>query len=141
MSRNARVGSSPIPATNYYIYIMIKDNLKHHKYVTVNKHERKKLIKFIKPYLINENWFKCLKPIYSLYLELRKGYRYYYGHKYYYNYQTSKHKLVWDDCNHTTCRILYKKYNKFTYLTTRPFKGINYKINIKHFTRQQLNLI
>lgn len=136
---------------------MIKDNPKHHKYVTVNKYERKKLIKFIKPYLINEKWFKCLKPILTIYdylnyyycnnklkyayIKLKGGYRDYYRQPYYHNYQFRSHKLVWDDCNHTTCRILHKKYNKFTYLTTRQFKGINYKIDIKHFTRQQLHLI
>lgn len=134
---------------------MNKDDIKHHKYTKVNKHERKK--NKIKENIIlkEEPWFKCLKPIYTLwdyftyyyyginaklkpnYIGLKEGYRPY-DYDNYYRYQQASHKLVWNDANHTSCRILVKKQKTYKFVTKRPFRGINYKISIAVFDRLNL---
>ena len=111
---------------------IITDNPKHHKYVTVNKYERKKLIKNI--------IFNFINKIYNTYYLIRKiscSYKYYcYRHcntnaPYLGNNAIKNTKIIYDDCNHKSYRVI--KNGKF--IKTSPFPKYKYKEEIKHFKR------
>lgn len=81
------------------------DDPHHHKYVTVNKRERKKHVK--RPVnllsLLFERWLH--KPVAHRLAPYwyHRSYRYRSDHR---PYHTKGTIIVWDDCNHKTFRVL-----------------------------------
>lgn len=109
---------------------IITDNPKHHKYVIVNKYERKKLIKNI--------IFNFVNKVYNTYYLIRKitySYKNYGTDAPYLGNNAIKNtKIIYDDCNHKSYRVI--KNGKF--IKTSPFPKYKYKEEIKHFKRNAI---
>lgn len=104
------------------------DNPKHHKYVDVNKHERKKFI--------NNIIFNCFTKLYDITILVREKItnkfripNYNSSHRFYTEYH-SEHigqkgcVIIYDDCNHRNYRVIKDgKYIKTSYYgNTKHFK-------------------
>lgn len=107
---------------------IITDNPKHHKYVTVNKYERKKK----KIIVIFNHINKIYNVLYQHITEwwLLVAYKNYWKHTNYPTYHNLKGcKIIYDDCNHLTYRVI--KNGKF-------ITESKYYSKIKHFKKNAL---
>lgn len=116
------------------------NNIRHHKRVNVNKHQRKKQVT-----IVDKLIFKVINVVdaVTMYyddLAARRGmYRFHYKHhRYYcgidygfYKYQLRSHKIIWDNTSRTSARIMIKTANGYRFIKDRWG-------DIRHFTKQEL---
>ena len=112
------------------------DNIKHHKKVYVNKMQRKKVNT-----IVNKIAFMFINVIdvvaaYYDNLAARRGMRgwhYHFSHYFdtFYKYQHRSHKIIWDDANKTSARIMIKTANGYRFIKDRYNEP-------KHFSREYL---
>ena len=108
---------------------IITDNPKHHKYITVNKYERKKN-------KINVIFNHINKIYYTIYETIDDWWNRHFRtsspgtHPIYHGIKG--YKIIYDDCNHTTYRVYNKKTHKFINKLYKNRKGHLY-IDAIHF--------
>lgn len=108
------------------------DNPKHHKYVTTNKHERKKNKLNIIFTNINNVYYTIYEVIDDWW---SRHFRITYSNPHPIYHNTKNYKIIYDDCNHKTFRVYNKKKHKFINTIYKKQRYSDFYIAPKHFKR------